>query len=237
MKKLILLPLLLGLSTCEPAYALGRKQAVSVAPLPSPSTLAMGAPITTHPPTTVPTISIGQISGATPSEVIMIGDGLKLANRVMAGYCYKEWVLAARYTENNGLNQEQIWELMSTHPVSVDVEMYTGTWKANHVSKTVGYENDPYDGVVHMNRYFVNSAMMVADNLVHEAQGHSQGFHHYGVFSTSDPYGQNYALEGCLQAQQQQARGGRRFKPPGIRLEVRHRKGWKKQAPKRAHVK
>jgi hypothetical protein len=133
-------------------------------------------------------------------------------------------VLAAQYTENNGFTQAQIWALMASNPVTVDVEMYTGTYKANHVSKTIGYENDPWDGVVHMNRYFVNSAFMVADNLWHEAEGHSQGFHHYGVFSSSDPYGMNYAGEGCSQPQQMQKRGGKPYKPPGIRLEIRHPK-------------
>lgn len=201
MKKLIplLFILLTSVDRCEPAWA--------------------------DAPLAVPTVSVHSISGATVQEEQMIAEGVQLANRVLAGPCYKQWVLAATYTENNGLTQAQIWDLMAAQPVTVDVEMYLGDWRANHWAKTVGYENDPYDGVVHMNRYFVKTATMVADNLVHEGEGHSQGFHHYGAFSTSDPYGQNYALEGCLQAQEQQAPGGKRFKPPGIRIEVRHPNG------------
>jgi hypothetical protein len=65
---------------------------------------------------------------------------------------------------------------------------------------------------------------MVADNLIHEAEGHSQGFHHYQVMSTSQPYGMNYAYEGCSHAQEMQAPGAPAFKPPGIRIKVRRKR-------------
>lgn len=241
MKKLLLLPLILCIATCEPAYTMGHKKPVPVATAtPSPSPLVQGP---SEPATSgVPVISVGQITGATPAEVAMIADGVKLINRSLAGPCIKQWVLAATYTENNGLSQAQIWDLITAHRVPVDVEMYTGDWKANHIAKTIGYENDPFDGVVHMNRYFVRTAYMVADNLIHEDKGHSPGFHHYGKFSTSEPYGMNYAFEGCYN-QQQQAKGGKRFKPPGIRLEIRRAshgprrkklKGFSKRQPLRS---
>jgi hypothetical protein len=38
---------------------------------------------------------------------------------------------------------------------------------------------------------------MVADNLIHEAEGHSQGFSHFKVKATSVPYGLNAAFEAC----------------------------------------
>lgn len=205
----------------SPSPSLVSPPSPSPLPLPSASPSAVPAP---SPTPTAPSISVGTISGATDAEVQMIAQGAQLANQKLAGACFKQWILAAKYTENNGLTQQQIWDLMVSHPVSVDVEMYTGTWSANHIAKTIGFENDPWDGIVHMNRYFVNSAFMVADNLWHEAEGHSQGFHHYGVKSSSDPYGMNYAGEGCSQSQQQQKRGGKPYKPPGIRLEIRHKK-------------
>lgn len=151
----------------------------------------------------------------------MIYDGVDLINAKMATPCFKQWILAASYTENNGLDQQGIWDTILNHKLSVNVEMYTGTYYQNHVSRTIGYENDPFDGIVHMNRYFVNTAYMVADNLVHEDKGHSAGFHHYGVYDTSEPYGMNYAFEGCSN-QQQQKPGAHPFHPPGIRLEHRH---------------
>lgn len=188
-------------------------------PAPSPTPTVTEAP----PAVGSPRIRIGKIIGATPAEIEMIHAGAELATNRLAGHCYKQWVLAATYTENEGLTQQQIWDKMVAHDVSVDVEMYTGSWKANHVWKTVGYESDPWDGVVHMNRYFVKTAEAVGDNLVHEHKGHSVGFHHFGVKATSQPYGQNYAYEGCAK-QMMQGRGAKAYKPPGIRLEIRKAK-------------
>lgn len=190
--------------------------------LPSPTVTILPIPTPTGLPTpkSYPEVTIGKISGATAKEIVMIESGRKLVNAKLAGACVKQWVLAAKYTENNGQTQAQIWETLVAHTLSVDVEMYTGSWRQNHVSKTVGWEADPFDGVVHMNRYFVNTAYMVADNLIHEHKGHSPGYHHYLNHATSQPYGMNYAFEGCSN-QMMQAKGGKPYKPMGIRLEVR----------------
>lgn len=206
------------MSSSMGVFAMSKHPPSPIPPAPTPSFTVTPEPSTV--PNLAPHMSVGTITGASPAEFSMIASGLSLANQKLSSACYKQWILAAHYTENNGLTQQQIWDLMVKQPISVDVEMYTGDWRANHVSKTIGYENDPYDGVVHMNRYFVNSAYMVADNLVHEGEGHSQGFHHYGTFSTSDPYGQNYAFEGCSN-QQMQKRGAKPYKPPGIKIEIR----------------
>jgi hypothetical protein len=197
-----------------------------VSPGATPSPIASASPVG---PVATPVLSsspariiVGNIFGATTAEIKMIREGEKLANAMLDKPCFKQWVLAAHYSESNGLSQQQIYDLVTIKPSTIDVEMYTGSWRANHISKTVGYENDPFDGVVHMNRYFVQSAYMVADNLIHEDRGHSLDFHHYGVHSTSEPYGMNYAYEGCSQ-QQMQARGAKAFKPPGIKIEIRHK--------------
>ena len=95
------------------------------------------------------------------------------------------------------MNQNQIWAVLVGKPVAVGVDIYSGTFKANHIAHTIGYEADPPDGVVHMNRFFVHSAYMVADNLVHEGEGHSQGFRHDHNKATSEPYGMNLAFEAC----------------------------------------
>lgn len=231
MKKLhLLLPLILSLSTCEPVYALGRKAPI---PTPSPSVSASPTPVVSPSPVPVGTalISVGKISYAKAAELHMIAKGLEMANAMLFKPCFKQWVTAARYTENNGLTSAQIYQKITTEPSSVDVEMYYQN------NKVVGFEYDPFDGVVHMNRKFVNTADMVADNLLHEDRGHSLGFHHYGKFSTSVPYGMNYAYEGC--SVQQMRKGTRKFKPPGLRYEIRHRKGYvkkKKLKPaKKAH--
>jgi hypothetical protein len=200
--------------------------APAVIPSPDPTPLASPSPLAAVP---VPTptgswITVGSITGAMPGELPMIADGVRLANQAFGTYCFKQWVLAASYSEAQGLSQDEVWQKIWTHPVSVDVEMYMGDFRANHIARTVGYENEPYDGIVHMNRYYVNTASMVADNLLHEGEGHSQGFTHYlSPITASQPYGMNYAYEGCTHAQEQQAPGGKPYRPPGIRLEMRHR--------------
>ncbi len=203
-------------------------------PEPVPTVTASPSPAPTVSPSPVPTdaprLTVNKISGASKAEEKMIRDALVIANKALLSPCYKQWVEAAKYTENQDLSQKEIYKKISTEPVTVNVEMYTGTWYANHVSKTVGYENVPYDGVVHMNRYFVNTASKAADNLLHEAEGHSQGFTHYQVKSTSEPYGMNYAYEGCSQPQLMQAKGGKPYRPPGIRLEIRKKKDKKRSA-------
>lgn len=146
-------------------------------------------------PKGVPYIVLGAVTGATAEEGPMIAEGVKLANQAMATACFRDFVLSASWTETNGLSQAQIWEKLCAAPVTVTVDMYLGSWYENHVSKTIGYEKEP--GTVHMNRYFVDTAYAVADNIVHEAEGHSQGFSHYSVKATSVPYGLNDAFEAC----------------------------------------
>lgn len=193
--KIVLLSFLiaLGLFACmhsQPPVVMGPTLAI-----PSPEPIATLNP---QPPAVaipVPSIQIGAILGATPDERYMIGQGVILVNKVMATDCFKQYVLKAKYTENQGLTQQQIWDKLVVGSVIVNADMYTGTWYANHISKTIGYEDTP--GTVHMNRYFVTTAYMVADNLAHEGEGHSQGFSHMGTKSTSEPYGMNDAFEAC----------------------------------------
>lgn len=170
-------------------------------------------------------ISIGKIIGATDKEAALIAEGLRKANAMIDTKCFQQWILAAKYTENQGLTQTQILSKILSEPTTVDFEMYTGNFKANHVYKTMGYENDPFDGVVHANRYFIHTTDDIADLILHEDRGHSLGFRHDSVKATSDPYGMNYADEGCSHMQMMQARGGKQYKPPGIKLEIRKNKG------------
>ena len=170
-------------------------------PAPVPTATTTPIPSVSYTPLLAPYIRVGLITGATAEETQMIRTGEALVNKVMATPCFKAQVLAARYTENNGMTQEQIWQTLISGPVLVNADMFTGSWTQNHISHTIGYEVER--GTVHMNRYFVNSAYMVGDNLAHEGEGHSQGFGHDHIKSTSEPYGMNKAYEACAQQQQQ----------------------------------
>ncbi len=142
-----------------------------------------------------PEIIVKATTGTIGDEQAMIAAGVALANATMKTACFRDFVLAAKWTETEGLTQAQIWQKLCSGPVSVSVEMYLGSAYQNYVTKTIGYEDEP--GEVHMNRFFVDTAYEVASNIIHEAEGHTQGFSHYGVKSTSVPYGLNDAFEAC----------------------------------------
>lgn len=197
------------------------------APSPSPSASPGGLVPALPPPVTRDRIQVPNITGAQPGEIEMVHMGVRLANEMLDKPCFRQWVGAATYSETNGLTSAQILDLITTQVSAVNVELYYEN------NRTVGFEYDPFDGVVHMNRKWVHTPDMVADNLEHEDRGHSLGFHHYGKFSTSVPYGMNYAYEGCSQ-QQQRARGSKAYRPPGLRIEVRHRH--RKSLPKKKRM-
>ncbi len=142
-----------------------------------------------------PEIIVKATTGTIGDEPAMIAAGVALANATMKTACFRDFVLAAKWTETEGLTQAQIWQKLCSGPVSVNVEMYLGSAYQNYVTKTIGYEDEP--GELHMNRFFVDTAYEVASNIIHEAEGHTQGFSHYGVKSTSVPYGLNDAFEAC----------------------------------------
>jgi len=219
--------LIAGLLTTDVVWSRGKARYV---PAPTPTPTMTATPLPT--PTAVPTpgaqlIFVRNITGASAAEVKMIRAGEKLANQMIWTKCFEEWVLSARYTENKGLSQGQILlDKIRSIPTYIDVEMYYAN------NRTVGYEWYPFDGVVHMNRKFVFSVEMVADNLLHEDRGHSLEFFHDYNKSTSEPYGMNYAFEGCTHAMQQMQEFGftkskariRAFKPKGLLIEMRKRK-------------
>ncbi|MBD0319095.1 MAG: hypothetical protein ICV87_02105 [Gemmatimonadetes bacterium] len=80
---------------------------------------------------------------------------------------------------------------------TLDVEMFTGNWWQNHMSNTVGCENDGDSTTVHMNRYFVRTPSMAENNLLHEA-AHGRGYRHKNANdSNSVPYTMNDVYETC----------------------------------------
>jgi hypothetical protein len=137
---------------------------------------------------------------ARAEEKPMIARGVALANKVMATPCFKDYILHARLTECDppDKSSEGVWNHLVANQVTVNVAMFDGSWMQNHCSHTIGLEDDAQLGVVQMNRHFVNTAEMVADNLIHEAEGHVQGYHHYHHKPTSVPYTLNAAFGACV---------------------------------------
>ncbi len=137
--------------------------------------------------TGIPSLVLNELK-SNDSEEDMVADGMVLANAIVGSECFKSGVLAANFTERNGLDNKGIYDLIRKKETPVNIKLYTGSWKANHVSRTIGYEKVPFDGWTYMNRYFVDTPYMVAQNIVHEALGHSNGFHHYKYKPSSVPY-------------------------------------------------
>lgn len=144
-----------------------------------------------------PRIVLDQFNG-TDDEKIMVLQGIDFANEVLSSNCYLTRLLRAKMTEKNGLTNQEIYDLQRKNLIKANIEFYDGSWKENHVWFTIGYENDPFDGWTHMNRYFVDSPYMVGDNIIHETQGHSQGFRHDEDKDSSVPYTLNRIYEYCF---------------------------------------
>ncbi|APR87972.1 hypothetical protein A7982_13321 [Minicystis rosea] len=83
---------------------------------------------------------------------------------------------------------------------SIKIHLFKGNNWENKVYRTVGRDVAPYDPTVEMNTYFVHSARMVADNLLHEA-AHVRGYHHKNAHEwTSVPYMMNTIFEICTRS-------------------------------------
>jgi hypothetical protein len=144
----------------------------------------------------VPVVEVTDVHG-TPAELVLVAKGVMRLNRVMASACFRDGVLAATFTETGGLSSAQVWARLVERKVVLRIAFYTGGFWANHWHKTIGKENDATPGDVFANRYFIDSPYMVAFNLVHEGEGHTQGFRHDGVKRTSVPYTLERIFRAC----------------------------------------
>lgn len=149
-------------------------------------------------PTGKPFMMIESITGTTADESKMIVRAVDIANEVMASECFKNRILKTKFTETNGLSNEQIFQKLAKNAITIDVEMFEGDWWDNYFYKVVGI--DKGTGVVFMNRFFVKDVLTAASLSIHEAEGHGQGFTHYGTHLTSVPYQMNRIFEECAEA-------------------------------------
>lgn len=142
-----------------------------------------------------PIMELGEIKGAINREDELIRDAIAYANHAMQTECFREMLLSAVLTETNGLDASQIYDLFTSKKVRINVTMFYGSYMQNYVYKTMGY--DIGDGVVYANRFFVQDPATLGSLIIHEAQGHGQGFHHDGKKETSVPYTLNKIFEEC----------------------------------------
>jgi len=165
------------------------------APIVEATPAPISTPIVLPSSNNVPQMILKRVTGATSEELQMIKKGFEQANIVLASECFHLKVIKGKYTEDNGQSPGQIWNHISKAPIEVNAEMFYGTWKQNYIYKTMGY--DIGDGVVYMNRFYVDKPFTVMSLSTHEGEGHGQGYHHYYVKSTSIPYQWNDFMEDC----------------------------------------
>jgi hypothetical protein len=158
-----------------------------------PTEPTVPAPSTT--PELYPKVVLGNVQ-AFNSEKQNIIQAVELLNKVLASETFHQKVLNREFTETEGLTNAQIYDKFREKAVVIDINVFTGSYVQNHVYRTVGYETVP--GVVNINRYFVSTPYQFADNIIHEAIGHSTGFSHLGLKSSSIPYQLNGIFEECV---------------------------------------
>lgn len=164
-------------------------------PVPSPTPIVEPLPSITPAQNKVPSIKYEPIT-AYDSEKSFIKAGETQANAVLASDCFKSQVMSAKFIENKGMTNAQIFKkFLDASPFKVGIKMFTGGWyeKINH---TVAYEGNP----IRMNRNYVSSAAYVGGTSLHEAFGHGLDFRHdtdHSYSSRTIPYTLNRIFDYC----------------------------------------
>lgn len=178
-------------------YQVARPPVIEPEPItqagPTPSPVLEATP-TPEPVANQPTLTLGPISGAYPSEVEMIKKGFEIAYQVLYSDCIVQEFKGEKFTETNGLTNDEILNKLRTTPVSVGVIMFSGSFKENYIWKTMAYEGD--GTAIRFNRHFIDTPDEVGSTYLHEI-AHNLSFKHYGNKSTSIPYRLNSLFEKC----------------------------------------
>ena len=137
----------------------------------------------------------GRSRTPTEEEVGMASRGFEIANTVLLSDCFSSGVVASNMTHTKNQSSREVFQTLTRSPqLALKVTFYDGTSKHG----TIGWDdpgNDPNN--VHMNGFFVKTAYLVADNLLHEA-AHARGFIHKSSKEyTSVPYMMNHIFEAC----------------------------------------
>lgn len=136
---------------------------------------------------------LGKIKDATDQEVVMIKKAFAFLTEVYSSHFFREEILDANFTNTMGLSNYEIFQRLTTSEITINVEMFTGTWRQNKVYHTVGYDDG--DEYVHANRYFVQDPITMMSLMAHET-AHALGFHHDSASEyTSVPYMLNAITE------------------------------------------
>jgi hypothetical protein len=127
------------------------------------------------------------------AEQTIAVQGFALANAVLLSDCFRKGVFEAPMTHTDGQSPQQVYGTMTDGVRPLEIEFYDG----GTAHRTIGSEDPRWPGIVRMNRHYVKSVYMVADNLLHEA-AHVRGYIHISSKEAeSVPYTMNRIFEAC----------------------------------------
>ena len=141
-------------------------------------------------------IRCGEIRAIDDDEKISIIAGFALAQAIVKSKEYEEAVLNFSFDQNlvRGLTNDQILSLYQNTIMSVNIEMFTGSYYENHFSKTDAYERNA-EGFIRINRYFITTPLEICSAIFHELGHNPLGFTHPKLEQNSVSYGMNQIVE------------------------------------------
>jgi hypothetical protein len=144
----------------------------------------------------LPKLIIGTIRSKDENERQMVVGGFVNARDVLYSHEFKEEVLKFKFDPRltNGHTNQEILDLFTKYSMVVSIEMFTGNFYQNRVSKTQGYEKNE-EGFIRANRYFVNTSYSIGSLILHELAHSIYNFSHPNLEQDSVPYGLNRIYE------------------------------------------
>ncbi len=133
----------------------------------------------------------------TEEELKKITFAVSTLNEIYRSDCFQREVITRNFSETNGLNNQEIYNVLRSGTIYVNLIMYQGSFIENRVWKTVGFVRGNIPDTIFQNRYFVKDSNSIARNMIHEI-AHLRKFNHYTSFSSSVPYQMNEIFDVCL---------------------------------------
>jgi hypothetical protein len=133
-----------------------------------------------------------ELADATPKEVALVQAAIADMNKVVASSNFKAAVLAAKFTEQNGLTNQEIYDLiLRRSPIRLDVKFYTEFMLVNFFSGNDGFEDRKSPNTCFGNRGAIKGSRAFLGSLMLHETMHVLGFRHDGPVTSTVPYTMN----------------------------------------------
>lgn len=139
-------------------------------------------------------VTPGIIRTMSEAERLAVMMGFYIANKVIKSSEFETEVLKYKFSDTGGKTNHEILEAYRNINAKINVELFTGNFYQNRISKTNAYELNA-EGFIRINRHFVYTPLLIASCLMHELGHNPLGFSHPGLSQTSVNYGMNEILE------------------------------------------